>query len=143
MLQALKTRKERKKTSKKDPTLAIPKPKTEKARNGVLKTNLKVNNRCLGKLREIALGKARVRAQNFVKFAQVIRVPFKLETLNKNFSAIEKEELEEICEKKLGPGQESQCASAQFVDMDGHPILFYFGDRIIIPNQKPPVKYQI
>jgi hypothetical protein len=48
--------------------------------------------------------------------------------------------LEDICDNELGPKQNAQCISAKFVDIDGEPILFYFGSRIIEKEgQKKPV----
>lgn len=90
---------------------------------------------------DLDLHYARVRAEKFKEFAQVIRVPFSLEQLNKTYTVQEREELEALCDKQLGPRQESQCLSAQFVDKDGQPILFYFGERIIRVGEDPPVMY--
>lgn len=89
---------------------------------------------------EIEEEKARYRAEKFKEFVQVIRVPFKLDSLKKPLTQREKEELEEICENELGPEQDAQCISAKFVDEDGEPILFYFGFRMAEKNgQKKPV----
>ena len=55
----------------------------------------------------------------------------------------EKEELEAICNQKLGPHLESQCLSAQFVDKDGQPILFNFGEHIIRDEEDPPVVWKV
>jgi hypothetical protein len=122
----------------KDPRLAVPKPNIKDVRSGVLKTK---TVRSLEKRREMELKKARVLAGKFKKFAQVIRVPFTLESLNETFTKKEKAKLEAICDKELGPQQESQCLSAQFVDKDGQPILFYFGERLIRDGEDPPVKH--
>ena len=76
--------------------------------------------------------KARLRAEKYKEFVQVIRVPFSLDSLQeKTLSDKEKQILEDICDNDLGPQQEAQCMSAKFVDKDGKPILFYFGSRII------------
>jgi hypothetical protein len=42
--------------------------------------------------------------------------------------------MEKVCEEKLGPNVAGQCMSAQFIDSEGEPILFYFGDRILLPE---------
>ena len=123
--------------SRRDKKLAIPKPTLKNARSGIAKTS-ENRVRSMEKRLENELRRARVRAQKFKEFAQVIRVPYTLESLNKNLS---KEVLNGICEKDLGSDQESQCVSAQFVDRDGQPILFYFGNRIITDGEGPPVKY--
>lgn len=121
--------------------MAVPKPTPKYARSGVLKTK---RIQSLENRREKELQKARDLAQKFKKFAQVIRVPFTLEHLNKTFTAAEKNKLEAICDNELGPSQESQCISAQFIDKDGQPILFYFDERVItVGEEDPPVKYLI
>jgi hypothetical protein len=83
------------------------------------------------KREEIEGEKARDRAKKYKEFVQVIRVPFTLDRLRKPLTKKEKEELEEICDNELGPGQDAQCISAEFVDEEGEPILFYFGCRIV------------
>lgn len=75
--------------------------------------------------------KARVRAQKYRDFVQVIRMPFTLDSLKKPLKKAEKEKLEDICDNELGPEQDAQCISAKFVDENGEPILFYFGRRIV------------
>ena len=72
-----KQEKEKKKRSKKDLRLTIPKPTPIWARSGVLKTK---TVRSLEKRREMELKTAKALAQKFKKFAQVIRVPFTLES---------------------------------------------------------------
>jgi len=129
---------EKKKKVKRDPKLAVPTPTPTGVRSGVLKTK---RVRSLAKRREKELSKARALAGKFKMFAQVIRVPFSLESLKKTLTTDEEEELEAICDNKLGPSQESQCLSAQFVDKNGKPILFYFGERIVRVGEDPPVKY--
>jgi hypothetical protein len=92
------------------------------------------------KLAEKEVKKARVRAEKYKEFVQVIRVPFSLGSLEEALTKEEKDELEDICDNELGPRQEAQCISAKFVDVDGEPILFYFGNRVIEKNgQTKPV----
>lgn len=83
------------------------------------------------KLAEKELKNARVRAKKYIEFVQVIRVPFSLGSLERTLTKDEKKDLEDICNNELGPDQDAQCISAKFVDIDGEPILFYFGSRII------------
>jgi hypothetical protein len=127
---------EGKKRSRKDPNLAVPKPTPDHPRSSVIKTK---KIRSLKTRREIELKKARDRAVKFIKYAQVIRVPLTLEDLNRPFSEQDKSDLEAYCANDLGPGQDSQCISARFVDQNGDPILCYFGERIVRLGDEPPV----
>ena len=76
------------------------------------------------------------RAKLFLRFAQVIRVPYTLESLAE--SKVSKSELEEICDEL--DDQPAQCMSGQWIGEDGTPLLFYFGRRIIVPRGEPPVR---
>lgn len=79
-------------------------------------------------------------AQRFEKHAQVIRAPFTRESLTGTQDVAQ---LNEICEKMLGPEQKAQHLSAQIIDKDGKPILFYFSHRLETKNRKPPVSLNI
>jgi hypothetical protein len=71
---------------------------------------------------------------NYMQEVTQIKLPFTLASLgDKNQN---KMEMEKRCQEKLGANQPAQCMSAEFLDSEGHPVLFYFGDRILLgPGQ--------
>ncbi|KDR67074.1 hypothetical protein GALMADRAFT_147499 [Galerina marginata CBS 339.88] len=70
----------------------------------------------------------------FKKHAQVIRAPCTREDLAKPQNL---QNLEKICHSELGPNKEAQHLSAQFIDKNDKPILFYFGYRITAEDDLP------
>jgi len=77
------------------------------------------------------------KAKYFLQFAQVIRVPHTLESLSKGTKEQKLERLEPICDQ-LGT-QPAQCVSAQFLDPEGEPLLYYFGRRGVVAGEGAPV----
>lgn len=114
---------------------AIPKPIPEAIPQTMISSN--INCRSQQKREEKEWESALKRAQQFKEFAQVIRLPYSLSDYDKPMSQDEKKAMEDCCEGKLGENQSPQCFSAQFVDLDGQPILCYFGRRV--KRIKPPV----
>jgi len=104
------------------PTSAIPKPR----------------KRGKGNLQEEAEKCIEIKAKNFLKFGQVIRVPHTLKSLSKGTKAEKLERLETICDQLAT--QPAQCVSAQFVDTEGEPLFFYFGRRGVVAGEGPPVR---
>ena len=90
------------------------------------------------KLRLDQVKEAKTRAEYFLQWAQVIRVPVTLKKLKE--APVDKDELERICRVELGPDKPAQCVSARFVGQDGEPLFLYFGRRIIPKHGKPPVR---
>lgn len=125
----------KKKRSRKDPKRAIPAPTpTEiplslRARKGDVRSE--------AKLRVKEVDGAKRRAQHFMEWAQVIRVPTTLEKLKE--TAVDMEELDQICSVDLGSNKPAQCLSARFVGEDGETLLLYFGRRIVTKDATPPV----
>ena len=72
----------------------------------------------------------------YIQQVTKIKLPFTLKSLQMNQ---ERDDLETVCQEKLGPNMPAQCMSAQFVDSEDEPILFYFGDRILLPLDQPGV----
>lgn len=62
-----------------------------------------------------------------------------LEELKEPLTISEIDELKKCCDNELGPKQPARSTSAIYVDKNHEPVLFYFGKRIVVPNQKPPV----
>jgi hypothetical protein len=83
---------------------------------------------------------ARRRAEYFLEFAQVIRVPDSLAKLQKvKNSKTQRTKMEKICDTNLGPTQAAQCMSAIFETKKGKRLLCYFGRRTTRVGDKPPV----
>jgi hypothetical protein len=76
----------------------------------------------------------------YLKFAPKITVPVTMKQLRKKMNKKAQLKLEGIIDKELGPSQPARCTSAQYVDKNGEPLLFYFGRRLVSPNEKPPVR---
>ena len=74
------------------------------------------------------------RFQNYAEQVTEIVLPFTFDSMNEK-----PQDLEKICDEGLGPDMHAQCMSAKFVDSAGVPILFYFGDRILLPQGTPRV----
>lgn len=77
------------------------------------------------------------RLQQFMRLAPKITVPVTLEELQKTSKNLP--DLENICQTTLGPSQPARCTSAQYVDRDGKPILFYLAKRLVYPKEEVPV----
>jgi hypothetical protein len=76
--------------------------------------------------------------QRYMQEVTKINLPFTLGSLeDKKKHSIK--EMERVCQDHLGPNQPAQCMSAQFVDSEGQPVLFYFGDRIWLAEGESPV----
>jgi hypothetical protein len=78
--------------------------------------------------------KAKTRfAEDFVKHATRIVVPFNLEALPLNVSPVEMAKLQRNCDEELGPNQPAQVASGIWVTHDKQTVLAaYFGQRVIV-----------
>jgi hypothetical protein len=74
------------------------------------------------------------RFTNYLKFAPKITVPVTVKELSKSVSKKARLRLEKIIDKDLGPSKPARCTSAQYVDKDGEPLLFYFGRRLVSPK---------
>lgn len=77
------------------------------------------------------------RFKKYVQQVTTIKLPFTFESLQQTAEDIS--QLEKICEDTLGPDRTPQCMSARFVDSEGKPILYYFGDRLELPEGSPAV----
>ena len=68
---------------------------------------------------------------NYMQEVTQIQLPFTLASLGEQANQ-NKKEMEKVCEESLGANQPGQCMSAEFIDSEGQPVLFYFGDRIVL-----------
>lgn len=75
--------------------------------------------------------------QMYLQQATKIQLPLSFKELQKKHSI---KEMEEICRKELGADQPAQCMSAQFIDSNQQPVLFYFGDRVLLPRDQSGVR---
>jgi hypothetical protein len=81
------------------------------------------------------------RLQYYIQNAQTIRLPVTLEELQKPLTSNKQAKLMSICDNELGEGKPARATSAQYVDRNGVPILFYLGHRVV--TDKAPVLYSI
>lgn len=89
---------------------------------------------------KLLLKKVRRRVAAFMAEALTFQTPFRLEdAVEERGKRSTMERLESICDNELGATMPEQCFSAKFVDMDGTPIFFYFGDRIVGDPPPPTV----
>jgi hypothetical protein len=77
--------------------------------------------------------------QNYLKYAPKITLPVTYEKLTNKLTKKGKDKLEKVMSDELGPSQPARCTSAQYFDMNGKPLLFYFGKRLVYPEKTVPV----
>lgn len=80
---------------------------------------------------------AKKRAEFFIKYAQVIRVPTTLRKLHEG--KFDHDKLEEICTNLAD--QPAQCLSARFLGENEETLFVYFGRRVVTANSVPPVRF--
>jgi len=97
----------------------------------------KSRKRSQAKLRDESEKRIETKVNNFLNFAQAIRVPYTLKSLKQGEKAEKLEMLEEICDQLIT--QPAQCVSARFLDPQGEPLFFYFGRRGVVTGKGPPV----
>ena len=77
-----------------------------------------------------------VRFQNYLDYAPKIVVPVTLRGLQKPLRAKDKKDLEAKTEKLADASHPARCTSAQYVDRNGEPLLYYFGRRLVRAGDK-------
>ncbi|RDB26549.1 hypothetical protein Hypma_005597 [Hypsizygus marmoreus] len=76
------------------------------------------------------LEQAQRRVQNFVRYADKIRVPLRLRDLVRDMDVKGmKAKLEKVCLEELGDEAPSRAFSAKYYDLDDKPLFFYLGVR--------------
>lgn len=115
----------------------VPVPSPQGSTSAIISTNRTRSEHSL-----LALEESRVTrlAEKFKAHAQVIRAPFTRESLAVGADV---KELEQICSDVLGPDKEAQHLSAQIIDKEGKPILFYWGHRLTTADGNPPVSHHL
>jgi hypothetical protein len=114
---------------------AVPKPSP----SAMLPTFIyqKSRKRSQGKLRDESEKRIEAKVNNFLNFAQAIRVPYTLKSLKQGEKTGKLESLEAICDQLAT--QPAQCVSARFLDPQGEPLFCYFGRRGVVAGKGPPV----
>jgi hypothetical protein len=77
-----------------------------------------------------------VRYERYLTYAPKIVLPTTLRALRKPLTAKSKMDMEASMERLLAPSQPARCTSAQYVDRNGDPVLYYFGRRLVGPQDK-------
>lgn len=77
-----------------------------------------------------------VRYERYLAYAPKIVLPVTLRTLRKPLTAKSKMQMEADMERLLAPSQSARCTSAQYVDRNGDPVLYYFGRRLVGPQDR-------
>ncbi len=83
------------------------------------------------------------RFKNYLDYAPKIVLPLTLRGLRKPLTKDGRDKLEEKTDKLLSPSQPAHCTSAQYVDRNGEPLLFYFGRRLVHPGDKKVSWHQL
>lgn len=76
------------------------------------------------------------RFKDYLEYAPKIVLPLTLRSLRKPLTKNDKFELEQKTEKLLAPSRPARCTSAQYLDRNGEPLLYYFGRRLVRPDDK-------
>jgi hypothetical protein len=97
----------------------------------------KSRKRSQGRLRDDSKKCIEAKVDNFLNFAQAIRVPYTLKSLKQGEKTEKLERLEAICDQLAT--QPAQCISARFLDPQGEPLFFYLGRRGVVAGKGPPV----
>lgn len=82
-----------------------------------------------------------VRYERYLTYAPKIVLPLTLRSLRRPLTARTKMEMEANMERLLAPSHPARCTSAQYVDRNGEPVLYYFGRRLVGPQYKPVCQY--
>jgi hypothetical protein len=77
-----------------------------------------------------------IRFQHYLDHAPKIVLPVTLRSMQKPLTPKGMKKLEELTEKLQDPFQPARCTSAQYLDRNGDPLLFYFGRRLVHPDDK-------
>ena len=80
--------------------------------------------------------KSIVRFQRFLHYAPKIILPLTLASLHKPLTMKKKAEMDESTEKLLSTSHPARCTSAQYLDRNGNPLLYYFGRRLVRAEDK-------
>ena len=72
-----------------------------------------------------------VRFKRYLDDAPKITLPVTLRMLEKPLSKVGLEKLDKVTDALLAPSQPARCTSAQYLDRNGKPLLFYFGRRLV------------
>jgi len=76
------------------------------------------------------------RFKNYLEYAPKIVLPLTLHSLWKPLTKNDKIKLQQKTEKLLAPSQPARCTSAQYLDRNGEPLLYYFSRRLVQPDDK-------
>lgn len=76
------------------------------------------------------------RIQHFLDYAPKIVLPVTRRSMEKGLTDDGKKELDEETKKLLDKSHPARCTSAQYLDRNGNPILFYFGRRLVYKDAK-------
>ncbi|KAG6906447.1 hypothetical protein DXG01_013907 [Tephrocybe rancida] len=91
-------------------------------------------SRSVKSLREQTVNRARQNARNFLKYADVIKVPISIDDLTPK---VTQASVEEEYQRLLNPNHPIQAMSARWIDKKGKPLLFYLAHRKLLPNRVP------
>ena len=76
------------------------------------------------------------RLKNYLDYAPKIILSLTLHSLQKPLTKKGKIKLEQKTEKLLAPSWPVQCTSTQYFDQNGELLLYYFGRRLVCPEDK-------
>jgi hypothetical protein len=84
-----------------------------------------------------------VRFQRYLDYAPKIVLPVTLRQLRKPLKMADHAAMKINMERLVAPSHPARCTSAQYVDRNGDPVLYYFGRRLVRPGELKvsPVHY--
>jgi hypothetical protein len=82
-----------------------------------------------------------IRFQHYLDYAPKIVLPVTLRMMEKPLTPAGMKKLEEATDKLQDQSQPARCTSAQYLDRNGNPILFYFGRRLVRPDGEKVVLF--
>ena len=76
-----------------------------------------------------------LRFQHYLNYAPKIVLPVALHKMTK-VTSDDMKKMATTAQKLLSPTEPARCTSAQYLDRNGKPILFYFGRRLVRENDR-------
>lgn len=113
--------------------IAVRRPTPGSAR-GFTRSNQKVRSDCVWMDRDDE--RSIIRFQRYLEYAPTVVLPLTLRSLRKPLTSKSRKSLEANTEKLLAPSHPARCTSAKYVDRNGEPLLYYFGRRLVRPDDR-------
>jgi hypothetical protein len=117
-----------KRTTGRRPSIAIQRPNPSSPK-GSMRSSKNIRSEVAWK--ELDERKNAVRYERYLAYAPKIVLPVSIRNLSKPLTKSSREAMEINSERLLSRSHPARCTSAQYVDRNGNPLLFYFGRRLV------------